>query len=192
MGFRSNPLLGYWRRMCEEPTEAEAALEPAIAALGERYRHQYPFWDFKYFADFALLDRKLIIEVDGDSHDRPAQKEKDLQHELKVLELGWRVVRLTNEAALEDPEFAVKAAIATDEIALDTVDVKTRLEAQLAQLHRNYPALLAAAAKRSKRRRQSALKGAAVRRAKKAAGAYPQRKREALALHPAWSAPGHS
>lgn len=172
MAWRGNPLLGYWRRGCEFPTKAEKAVEPSIAALGERYRHQYPFWNHKYFADFALLDRKLIIEVDGDSHDIPEQKEKDLLHELQVLELGWRVVRITNDDALYRPSISVQKAILAAEDDLlwfpDKAAVSLRLTARLGQLHRDYPHLLVAAAKQAKRRSQSGLKGAKTRRSRAA------------------------
>jgi len=167
-----NPLLGYWRQACDKPTAAEQAVEPAIAALGERYRHQYPFWGIKYFADFALLDRKVIIEVDGDSHDRAEQKEKDLQHTLKVLELGWQVVRITNEQALRDPEGAIRAALASVRPARDTMLLEIELKGRLALLHQNYPHLLAAHAKMTKRESRRALKGAQTRRARAEAGAY--------------------
>lgn len=160
----ANPLLAYWKHGCDNPTKAEAALEPAIAALGERYRHQYPFWSLKYFADFALLDRKLIIEVDGHSHDTPEQKEKDLKHTLEVLKLGWIVVRTTNDSAFKDPAWAMEVALADGEDFRRRAGLESEYQAQLRQLHRDYPHLLAAAAKKATRRSQSA-KAAAARRA---------------------------
>lgn len=150
-------------------TEAEKALEPAIAALGERYRVQYPFLALKYFADFALLDRKIIVEVDGDSHNTPAQKEKDLQHALQVLELGWVIVRVTNEQASQNPEKTVKIALEVAgylELPQSKDEQVRELTAQLDRLRQDYPVLLAAAAKRAKSRRQSALVGAKLRRSR--------------------------
>lgn len=182
-----NPLLGYWRTMCERPTAAEAALEPAIAALGERYRHQYPFWNLKYFADFALLDRKIIIEVDGDSHNTPRQKEKDLLHELAVLELGWRIVRVSNEAALANPSQALKVAL----VPPPSKEWRAEwLKEALARLRQDHPFLLAEAATQSKRRTQSAIKAAQTRasrkaKAEKAAPTSPRSKRAAPAPAPA-------
>ncbi len=163
----ANPLLAYWKHGCDNPTKAEAAIEPAIAALGERYRHQYPFWSLKYFADFALLDRKLIIEVDGDSHDTPEQKEKDLQHTLAVLKLGWLVYRCSNDDALTHPAETIGFAIDYAQV-MDSPSHREILAhqatAQLDQLHQDCPHLLAAAAKKATRRSQSA-KAAAARRA---------------------------
>ena len=144
--------------MSMHPTAAEAAIEPAIAALGEPYRFQYPFLGIKYFADFALLDRKLIIEVDGYSHLSLAQREKDLIHEIQALELGWRVVRVSNADATECPEDSVAWAIR------QTTSPVEELKARLAQLHQDYPELLAAAAKKATHRSRSAKAGAAARR----------------------------
>lgn len=167
MGWGGNPLLGYWRRMCEQPTTAEAALEPAIAALGERYRHQYPFWGLKYFADFALLDRKLIIEVDGASHDKPAQKEKDLKHSLEVLKLGWYIYRCSNEWATKYPEESVDIALqhlAEFGRPQNREFLAEWYQGQLVQLHLDYPALLAVVAKKSRPRRPPVKASASPRR----------------------------
>lgn len=183
MAFRSNPLLGYWARGYVNPTRAEQAADVAVAALGEPYRFQYPFMSLKYFADFALLNRKLIIEVDGDSHDSPAQKEKDLLHEQQVLELGWRVVRVSNEAVLANSYQAIQAAVAQEFPDKDALE--TQLTERLARLYQSYPHLLAEGAKLAKRRRQSGLKGAQKRRERKAAGAYSPRKRATAGPLPA-------
>lgn len=164
----------------ENPTKAEASIEPAIAALGLRYRPQHPFWGLKYFADFALLDEKLIIEVDGDSHDDPKQKEKDLLHELAVLKLGWRIGRVTNAEALSDPTRAVQAALGKAR-SLQTETATTQAEGRLLRLRKSSPSLLADAATKAKHLRQSNLAGAELRRQKIAQGAYPQRKRAAPA-----------
>ena len=89
-------------------TEAEASLEPAVAALGTRYRVQKPFWGLSVFADFALLDHKVIFEVDGKEHQTKARKAKDAERTAKLEAAGWRVFRCTNEAALKDPDGAVR------------------------------------------------------------------------------------
>jgi very-short-patch-repair endonuclease len=140
-----SPLLGYQYRMLCNPTAAEEAIEPAIAALGERYRSQHLFLGMKHIADFALLDRKLIIEVDGDSHSTPRQREKDLKHTLALQALGWTVFRCSNEQAMAAPSGTVQAALTASQTA------PAELQADLDQLHRDYPALLVVAAKRPRR-----------------------------------------
>ncbi len=140
-------LFTYWYRLLNNMTEPELALEPAIAALGERYRAQHLFAGLRHIADFALLDRKLIIEVDGDSHTVPVQMEKDLKHTMALQALGWTVFRCSNDAAKAAPAETVQAALRatqTDPLVL---------QASLDRLHRDYPKLLVAAAKRAKKRR---------------------------------------
>lgn len=85
-------------------TPAELALESAIAALGIPYRAQMLFPGLGHIADFALLDSKVIIEVDGKSHDKPIQLAKDYIHTIALAKRGWKVVRCTNEEVLRSPK----------------------------------------------------------------------------------------
>lgn len=104
-------MLRNWARLYTKPTPAEQALEPAIAALGERYRVQHPFFSLHLIADFVLLDSRVVVEVDGRSHDSPAQIRKDLQHMIALEERGWAVVRIRNEQAMANPTVALSAAL---------------------------------------------------------------------------------
>lgn len=151
-------MLGYWYRLYHNMTPSEVALEPAIAALGERYRSQHPFLKHKLFADFALLDRKLIIEVDGASHDAPAQKLKDLKHMMALRSDGWNVVRISNLEATVDPAGAVSRCLRAPQTTQE------ELEAALARLLRDYPKLLETPAKKSRRPPRRAPKKAVAAR----------------------------
>lgn len=151
-------MLGYWYRLYHNMTAAEKALEPAIAALGERYRSQHPFLKHKLFADFALLDRQLIVEVDGASHDAPRQKQKDLVHMLALRSDGWNVVRVSNERAMADPAGAVSECLRAPQTT------QPELQARLERLLRDHPDLLVPPAKRPRRpRRPAAVKAGATR-----------------------------
>ena len=149
-------MLRYWAKLYEQ-TDSERAIEPAIAALGRRYRSQHPFWGMSAFADFALIDDKIVIEVDGASHDRPAQKEKDLLHMLEWSKRGWKTVRITNESATREPETAIRAAVLQRPdgslVARPPQASEVQLQEALDQLREDYPQLLAAAARRPKRGR---------------------------------------
>lgn len=96
-------MLQNWGRLYHNLTDAEQALEPAVAALGKRYRVQHPFFGLYLIADFVLLDDKIVIEVDGSSHDTLDQKRKDLKHTIALEARGWAVLRCKNEEALHDP-----------------------------------------------------------------------------------------
>lgn len=100
-------MLRNWARLAMNPTESEKALEPAVARLGERYRAQWPFFGLGLIADFVLLDRKIVIEVDGPSHSKPEQRMKDLWHTIQLERAGWAVVRCTNDEAKGHPDVTV-------------------------------------------------------------------------------------
>lgn len=103
MPFRGNPALRWWAAALTDQTDAEQALEPAVASLGLRYRCQHPVLGYRYRLDFALLDEGLAIEVDDDSHLEPEKQVEDLKRTEECSELGWKIVRCTNEEALTDP-----------------------------------------------------------------------------------------
>lgn len=149
-------MLRYWAKLYEQ-TDSERAIEPAIAALGRRYRSQHPFWGMSAFADFALIDDKIVIEIDGRSHDAPAQKEKDLLHMMKWSQMGWQVARITNEMAVRDPEGAIRAALQVRPDGTLQVRPPVATEAQLQEaldrLRVDHPKLLVQAAKRPRRGR---------------------------------------
>lgn len=50
-----------------------------------------------YKVDIGSMDKNLAIEVDGRGHISKSVTEKDLKKEQKLTELGWTVLRVTNE-----------------------------------------------------------------------------------------------
>lgn len=100
-------------------TEAEHALEPAVASLGVVYRTQYPLFlldskpALKYFPDFALVNDWLILEVDDPSHwTDPKKIASDKVRTAALKKKGWKVARCTNDEALQDPYAAVDRMLA--------------------------------------------------------------------------------
>ncbi len=72
-----------------------------------KFRRQHPIGP--YFADFACVSKKLVIEIDGGYHDFTA--EKDLKRESYIKSQGWDVLRFNGEDVEEDIE-AVARGIA--------------------------------------------------------------------------------
>jgi very-short-patch-repair endonuclease len=110
-GASGDVFLRHWAGLYTKPTESEAAIEPAIAALGTPYRVQHPIFAVHSIVDFALLKEKIIIEVDGKSHNSAAAKEADRARTLKIEQFGWVVVRCRNEDAQREPEATVQALL---------------------------------------------------------------------------------
>lgn len=105
-GRGHNPLLGFWCKLYFDQTPAEKAIEPAIASLGIPYRFQH-IVSMKFIIDYMLPTIKVAIEIDGLSHRRPAQIEKDVKKTAFLEEKGWRVIRILNEDAILDPYYTL-------------------------------------------------------------------------------------
>ena len=106
----SNPTTNRARELRQRQTKAEAVLGDAVRAkrlCGLKFRRQYPIGPF--FADFACVARKLIVELDGGYHDY--QYADDLSRQKFLEDQGWSVIRFSNEDVLKDVE-AVAISIA--------------------------------------------------------------------------------
>ena len=62
-------------RQADVPAETLLWRELRGGKLGVKFRRQHPVG--KYFADFACCERKLIVELDGDTHVGLEAKTKD-------------------------------------------------------------------------------------------------------------------
>ena len=60
--------------------------------MGVKFRRQFPI-DSKYIADFACLEKKLIIELDGTQH---AENQHDKERTLYLEDNGFTVMRFWN------------------------------------------------------------------------------------------------
>jgi very-short-patch-repair endonuclease len=67
---------------------------------GIKFRRQHPIGP--YFADFACISAKLVIEVDGEHH--AYQVERDARRTAFMESQGWRVLRFWSNEVLESPE----------------------------------------------------------------------------------------
>ena len=86
----------------ENPTEAEQILWKYLRGkqTGYKIRRQHIIDDF--ITDFVCLSKKLVIEVDGKIHLQ--QKEYDRLRTARLNELGYQVIRFTNEEVLGNPD----------------------------------------------------------------------------------------
>ncbi|MBI1867155.1 MAG: endonuclease domain-containing protein [Methylocystis sp.] len=63
-----------------------------------------------YFADFLCRERKLIVEIDGETHSRDEEIAHDARRTTFLEESSYRVIRFANAQVFENIE-AVGAAI---------------------------------------------------------------------------------
>lgn len=72
-----------------------------------KFRREHPIGP--YYADFACVAKKLVVEIDGDYHDHVA--ESDLSREEYLRQRGWEIFRFSDKEVEEDIE-AIGRAIA--------------------------------------------------------------------------------
>ncbi len=79
-------------------TEAEVLL---WSCLRNRKRWPKPFRRQHsidpYIADFACVQARLVVEVDGATHSSDEEIAYDLRRDAYMRERGWRIVRVTND-----------------------------------------------------------------------------------------------
>ncbi len=69
---------------------------------GFRFRRQHTVGPF--IADFACVEARLVVELDGDQHGRDDAPARDDRRDALLEENGWRVLRFWNREAFENME----------------------------------------------------------------------------------------
>jgi very-short-patch-repair endonuclease len=75
---------------------------------GYKFRRQHPI--DRYFADFACLDAKLAVEIDGAQHEE--QHVYDEARTATLEALGWRVMRFSGVEVLMNAAGVADAILA--------------------------------------------------------------------------------
>jgi len=98
------------RHMRANPTAAEKVLWQQLRnrqVNNLKFRRQHPVGS--YIVDFYCAEKKLLVEIDGDSH--LEQVEYDIERTQWLESQGMRVLRFTNEEVLGSPVGAVAAIL---------------------------------------------------------------------------------
>lgn len=98
----------YAKRMRDNPTASESRLLWAMRKV--RYVNGWVL-NFQtvlgpYIADIFIANRKVVVEVDGASHD--TRQEYDLRRDSFLWNSGFRVIRVTNDEVWRDLDGTVK------------------------------------------------------------------------------------
>lgn len=88
-------------------TDAEEILWQRIrkCALGVKFRRQHCILDF--IVDFICLEKKLIIEVDGEYHNTEQQIRDDQARSDDLYRYGYYVLRFTNDMVINDIDYVL-------------------------------------------------------------------------------------
>jgi very-short-patch-repair endonuclease len=77
---------------------------------GQKFRKQVP--SDPYTLDFACLKARLVIEVDGEAHNRGDQPQKDVVRDRVMTERGFRTMRLPVYEVLNNMEDCLISIVA--------------------------------------------------------------------------------
>jgi leucyl-tRNA synthetase len=94
--------------MRKEPTEAESILWDLLRAkkTGYKFRRQHSV--DRFIPDFVCLEKKLIVEVDGDYHLSEEQIVLDNARTEILENLGYKIIRFSNKDVKSSPHFIVE------------------------------------------------------------------------------------
>ena len=99
------------RKLRRTQTKSESLLWNVLRAkqmCNLKFRRQHPIGPF--FADFACVAKKLVIEIDGGYHDLVA--ESDMSRQAFLENEGWNVIRFADEDIVHDVDVVVQAIAA--------------------------------------------------------------------------------
>ena len=91
------------RKLRQEMTPAEKMLWQCLRNRkfkGLKFRRQHPI--DRYIVDFICMEKRLVVEADGEIHHEPEQKEYDRERTAELEGYGLKVIRFTNEEILTD------------------------------------------------------------------------------------------
>jgi very-short-patch-repair endonuclease len=93
------------RALRSSQTSAEAKLWQALRnrrLARWKFRRQHPI--DRYVVDFVTLNGKLIVEVDGVTHDGPSERAKDRARSDVLESCGFHIVRVSNTDVYDNLE----------------------------------------------------------------------------------------
>ena len=86
------------KRLRQAMTDAEVILWSRLRRgllAGRKFRRQHPIGP--YIADFACVEARTVIEVDGATHSTDNEREHDRRRDAYLRKSGWKVLRVHNE-----------------------------------------------------------------------------------------------
>lgn len=85
----------------DRATKHELLFKEAIEARG--YYPKFQHAEYKAVIDFAFVDKKIGIEIDGDIHYmNTVVREKDVSRDEGLRERGWEIIRIPNKTIEDD------------------------------------------------------------------------------------------
>jgi very-short-patch-repair endonuclease len=104
-GYNVAGLATLARDLRRQQTSAEELLWQLLRdrkLLGVKFRRQHQFGD--YIADFFCREANVVIECDGEVHNRNDARQHDRNRDAYMISQGLRIVRISNHRILNETE----------------------------------------------------------------------------------------
>ena len=98
----------YAREQRAKAVQAETIMWRALRdrrCEGAKFQRQVPLG--KYIVDFVCFESRLIVEIDGPTHDSAVARATDASRDAWLDSQGFRILRLSNELVIASSELAV-------------------------------------------------------------------------------------
>ena len=115
--------LGKRRFLRKEQTFAEKVVWIYLRKkqiLNYKFRRQYSI--DQYVIDFYCPKLKFAVEIDGETHNKPEQKDYDNKREKYLMQYNISFIRLSNDELLGNPDKAFKKIEEAIKIIEDSLD----------------------------------------------------------------------
>ena len=76
--------------------------------LDKKYLIYREYSVFPFFIDFAFIDVKLAVEIDGSQHLEEDRKKKDEEKDALLTSNGWRILRIAATEVINSPDKTLK------------------------------------------------------------------------------------
>ena len=79
--------------------------------LDKKYLIYREYSVFPYFIDFAFINEKLAVEIDGSQHLEEDRKKRDIKKDKLLLSKGWKILRIAANEVTHDGVKALNAVL---------------------------------------------------------------------------------
>lgn len=110
-GYRKGIWKGWMNCHSSKKSYPEEFFTKVIENEFEDKNYEYNYSFFQYRLDFAWVEKKKCIEIDGQQHQtNPIQAQSDKRKDEKLLENGWQVLRISWKEMFNSPKEWIEKA----------------------------------------------------------------------------------
>lgn len=93
--------------------------------LDKKYLIYREYSVFPYYIDFAFIDEKLAVEIDGSQHLEEDRRKKDEEKDALLLSNGWRILRIAANEVLYNSNRVIEtvSSMLSNDVQYNTVGI---------------------------------------------------------------------